>query len=118
MAKEFLKAKESIDVLEFGWALWGAFEDARADGKVTGLDALKFVPVIPKAVAAVSGIDEVFAEIIDPEAKAEVLAYVQDKFDIEDEDAEQLIEQTLAWVLDGVSVGSNWVQYMRARKKQ
>lgn len=118
MAKQFLKAKESIDVLEFGWALWTAIEDARSDGKVNAFDALKFVPVIPKAVAAISGIDKAYAEIIDQEARAEVKAFVQDKFDIEDDAAEDLIEKTFGWVLDGVGHAGEWVAFLRDRKKK
>ena len=118
MAKEILKAKESIEVLEFSWAFWSALEDARADGKVNAFDALKFAPVIPKAVAAVKDIDAAYAEIIDPVGRAEVQAYVQQKFDIDDDKAELLIEDTFGWVLSGVGLAGDWVAYLRERKNK
>lgn len=117
MAKQNLKAKDTIEVLEFGWALWGAFEDSRADGKVNLLDAPRFIPALTKAIPAINDIENVVDEILDPEASAEVIAYVRQKFDIADDEAEALIENTFSWVLGGVGLAGQWIPFIRKRKE-
>lgn len=116
MAQQYLHAKEAIDVLDFGFSLADAIQSSREDGKVNWLDAPKFVPLIPKAIAAVKNIDEAYAEIISPEGRDEVLDYVIGRFDIEDDEAEVLVERTLAFVLEGVAIGENIAHFIKERK--
>ena len=58
--------------------------------------ALKGLP------AAIAGIDLVPDELedMDPDEKAKLLALVQDKFDIPDDQVEDFVEKAFAWILD------------------
>ena len=109
-------AKETIELLEFLFDLGDATQASLADdGKISIGDAPKFFGVVWKAPVAIGGIQNVPKELSDlsEEGKAEVLAYVRQRFDLPDDELELLIEDTLQLGFSLAGNVSRWLKYSR-----
>ena len=90
------------EVLLFVCKLTDGFVKSLADGKFNFADALNFYPAAQSFPAAIKDIKQLPAEYKDMDAgeKAQLVAYVQDEFDIPDDKIEEYIERAFALALD------------------
>lgn len=106
-----MHAKESIELLEFVDDLAEAvIASKQDDGKINWKDAPKFLGVAWKAPAAIGGIQEVPAELSNhnPGGKEEVMAFLRERFDLEDDELELLYEDTVLEIANVASLIERW----------
>ena len=109
--------KELIDVLEAGFSLQEAIDVSLEDKKVSLIDFPNFFSFFTKLPAAINNIQAVkglypsFTEA----QKAEVLTYVNEKFDIENDEAEVLIEETVEEIANIIQLSGKWTIYRKQR---
>lgn len=70
--------QEIIAVLDLGFTGVAIGEEVLADGKVSFLEALKFLPLVPKALTALKGVSTLPKELaeLDSDDQAAIIAYV------------------------------------------
>jgi len=107
--------KETKELLDFGFKLQDAIVAASEDGTVNFADLPTFFPPLMASPKAFGGIQGVGAELVNLDAaeKEELLAFARERFEIDDEGLEMLIEDTLAEVLDLVKLGGRWAKYRK-----
>lgn len=101
-----MDTKELNDVIDFALAAVKVFYAAEADGKIDLNDLALLFPLIPSAQAALSGADQIPAELkdLDPTEAAELVARVMAGFTVSDPKARQIIDASLKFALDGFSL--------------
>lgn len=105
----FVDAAQTIELLDFGFALQLSIQKSLEDGKFSFADAFNFYQPITLAAPAFNGIAEVPKELTDPAKRQLVLEYFSEKFDIPaDEALENKIEKTLKWLSDGYDIVLLW----------
>ncbi len=97
---------ETKDVVLLGISLGNALGKSLEDGEFNWTDAIGFIPALTKVPAAISGISQVKNEIMDmdPQEKQELKSMVIDEFDIPQEKTEEIIEASIAAVLELVKI--------------
>lgn len=92
-----LGLKETKDVLFFVFSFTRAMQLAMEDGEFSWTDARHFIEPAQAIMEAADNITDVIPEIADitPEEMAELVEYIKDEFDIEDDDLEAKIESAL-----------------------
>lgn len=95
--------KETIEFLDFAFDVADAVQASlNDDGKITLKDAPRFFGAIWKMPAAIGGLQEIPTELrdLEPEERAQVIAFAKKRFDLPDDELEVLIEATLesGWV--------------------
>lgn len=91
--------KELKDVLDFGLSIgMGVDKSLADDGKITLKDAGNLVDPILKAPAAVMGAPKALEQLkaLDDAGKADLLAHVNEKFDLADDEVEGIVEDSVA----------------------
>lgn len=86
------------DVVAFGAKFGnGIGESLSDDGKITLGDMANFMPAVLSVPAALEGIENIPAEIkdLDEAELVELVAFVDEEFDIPQDDAEEFIEESL-----------------------
>ncbi len=105
------KAKNFIEVLDFGFKMTSGLTAAMADKKFEMTDIVYFIPAFTAFPAAVEGwqdIGDEFKQMTD-EGKAEVFAFVDATFpNLGDDVTEELIVDTVKWVIGGITLGLKW----------
>ncbi|MDP7365845.1 MAG: hypothetical protein QGH83_01085 [Candidatus Pacebacteria bacterium] len=94
MAEEQRGIEEVKDILDFMFSFIEAVGKAKEDGEMSWSDARHFIDPVKKLFDAVEDIEEVLPEIedLDESEYDELVAYVKDKWDYE--------EENLDWVVD------------------
>ena len=89
-----LGTKETKEMLLFTLELANAIGRSLEDGELTIGDATNFVSPLMDISSAFSGASEIPKELseLDDEAKADILAYAKETFDIPQKDIEKIIE--------------------------
>ena len=102
--------QETKELLEFGFKLQQGIVNSLEDGKMTGMDLPSFFPAIMSSTKGIGGIQKVGAELMDltEEEKQELLTFVREKFDLPDDQLEELIEDTLHELLDIYRLAIRW----------
>lgn len=105
-----LGIKDTLEVLEFGFATQRAISEALADKKINIFDAPLALKPLLTASAAFEGFDKVKAELLnlDEAELNELKEFVQDRFDIADDEVEALIEETIDEVIGDIKVALKW----------
>jgi hypothetical protein len=113
----FDDVKDTLEVLDFGLKLQDAIRASLADKRITVLDAIHLFAPLTSAGAAFDGIVNIKRELADmtPEGRAIVVAYVQDRFTIANEDLERLVMETIDEVMGDLTVGFKWASYRKNR---
>jgi len=94
VAEEQRGIEEVKDILDFMFSFIEAVGKAKEDGEMSWSDARHFIDPVKKLFDAVEDIEEVLPEIedLDESEYDELVAYVKDKWDYE--------EENLDWVVD------------------
>lgn len=90
--------KEIKELLAFGFKLQKAITASLDDGKINVVtDAPKFLSALLAAPKAFGGMNTIMAEIrdLDEAERQELLTFVQEEFELADQNLEYLIEDTL-----------------------
>lgn len=89
--------KETKEVLFFVFSFTKAIQLSLQDGKFNWTDARYFIEPVKAIVDAVDNIDQVIPEVADisPEEMVELVAYIKENFDIEDDEVEFKIKSAL-----------------------
>lgn len=98
-----LGIQETKDVIIFGASLGNAIgESLENDGKITLGEYTNFIPALLKVPAALTGITDVKAELLDLDEteKVELIEFVKSEFDIADDAAEEFVESTVTVALE------------------
>lgn len=103
--------KETKELLEFGFALQKGIVASLEDKKISLTDFPNFMPAIVKSTSAFGGIQQVKAEMLDlsDEEKKELIEFARDKFDLDDDDLEKLIEDTLVVLIDLFEIALRYI---------
>lgn len=88
---------ELLDVIRFGVSLGNAMGNALQDKKFNLADLVFFVDSITKMPAAISGIEQVPAQLkdLDEEEKKVILETISKEFDIPQDNVEPIVEDAL-----------------------
>lgn len=107
--------QELKEVLDFGFSLQEAIADANADGKVDWKDLPKAVPVLAKAGKAITGTVDAVKDYknLSDEEKAELFDYVNERLDLNDDELEALIEDTILEVQSIIDLSRRWADYTK-----
>lgn len=102
--------KETKELLEFGFAMQKAIAGALADDKINFMDAKHLLAIIKPAAQGLGGISRVKAELLDldDDEQAELVAFAAERFDLENDELEKLIEDTMDQVLDLVQLSARY----------
>lgn len=103
--------QELKEVLDFAFGGVEAFKEAAEDGKFSLLDLQHLYPLWGKAQLAIENIGnplQRFLGLTEPE-RQELLLFVKLKFDIEDDELEFLIEDTLQALGSNVQLVRRWM---------
>lgn len=94
--------EQTKEMLIFGFKLGEAFESSLKDGKFTLTDLQNFLPAVMSAPAAFSQIEELPKELADLDANemAALKTFVQQEFNLEDDELELKIEAALGLALN------------------
>ena len=97
-------------MLDFAFGGVEAFKDASEDGKFTLLDLQHLYPLWGKAQAAIENIGNPLHRFLalNADERQELLVYVKLRFDIEDDELEDLIEDTLSALGSNVNLVKRW----------
>ena len=111
--------KEIKEFLDFGFDFQEAIVASKQDdGKVTRRDIPKFFPVLMSAGPAFTGLDnprELYSQLSE-EDKQELRLYAKERFDLEDDMLEMLIEDTLDELAGDIRVAKRWIKYLNKDK--
>lgn len=93
--------EETKDALKFIIGFGEAIDKSLEDGKIGYADLFNFAPVMMDAGAAFSGIDQVPGELKDlsKEERDELVKFVEEEFDIDNDNLEILIEKSFKAIL-------------------
>lgn len=107
--------KDVVELLDFGFSLKDAFVKALADGSVTLTDLLYFFDPIMGAKVAFEGVKDIPAQWANAsqEDRAELMTFFAEKFDLNDDGLEALIEQTLNEGVHMYELILKWVEYRK-----
>lgn len=107
--------KETKELLQFGLNFQDAIVAALKDNKVTVGDFPSFIPAIISVGPAFTDIKQVPQEIKNMTAaqKADLNDFVKSRFDIDNDQAEELIERTVTTLVEMYSLALNWAQYRK-----
>lgn len=102
--------QELIEILEAGFTFQSAYIASKSDGKIDWQDSFNFIGFLQKLPVAISGSEKVLQLFrkFSANGKKLIMDYVGEKFDLSDDAKEALIERTLAWLLDGVLLFTDW----------
>ena len=109
--------KELKEALDLGFSVQRAISKSIAnDGKLNWKDAPNVVPVLGKIGKGINGTVDAVKEYrgLSIEQKAELVDYVGQEFDIDDEQLEALIEDTLLQLQTTIDLAVRWKEYRRA----
>jgi len=97
--------KETKEVLDFGLST-AMFVDEKLQDGFQWTDIFGMVEPLTKAPAAIDNIDEVPKELadMDEEERAELVRFVQDTYDIADDNAEKMVEQGIRAAIELVKL--------------
>ena len=93
--------KETKEVVAFAISLAEAIDASFKDGFDLS-DLASFIDPVIKSVSAIDGfalVDDELADLDDAE-KDELISYVQDEFDIEDDVVEEVVERAIAAIME------------------
>jgi hypothetical protein len=92
--------KELKEALALAFGLGNVIKNATADGKVDFSDAVYLMELIPLLAPAVEGADQIPGELkdLDEAERVELMSFVKEKFDLEDDALEGKIEAGLELV--------------------
>lgn len=98
--------KEVQDLLIFVCKLAEGFVKTLDDKKFNVLELVNFVPAVTALPAAISGIEDIPAELVDMDdaEREELLAAIADEFDIDADEVEEFVEDALGVVLSLVQL--------------
>ena len=84
------------EVLSFGISFQQSLGEAMEDGKVSFIEIVGMAPDLAKAPKAIQSAKFIPGEIadLDDTEKVSLYTFIQDKFDIEDDEVEEIIEDT------------------------
>lgn len=110
--------KELVELLEFGFSVKDAFAKSLEDKAITVLDALNFYTPLTLARGAFEGIKLIPDQwkYASPGDREQVKEYFAEKFDIESEDLEFLIEKTIEEGIHLYTLVSDWIEYRNQQK--
>ena len=116
-ATAFDQVKDTLEVLDFGFKTQQAITDTLADGKVNLFDVPNVLKPLLAAGAAIEGFENVKVELtnLTPEGRAIVAQFVNERFDIPNEQLEALIEETVDEVIGDISVAFKWLSYRKPK---
>jgi len=102
-------------VPDFGASLAMAYTKAEADGKVTFADLPHVIQPAIDFVQLVFALKKVGRELADltVEEKDSLTQYAVEKFSLENKVAEELVEATFGFVLNGVALIHQWQQGLK-----
>lgn len=105
-----LGIKDTLEVLEFGFATQRAISEALADKKINIFDAPLALKPLLAASAAFEGFENVKAELLNLEAAEldQLQAFVQSRFDVADDEVEALVEETIDEVIGDIKIALKW----------
>jgi len=106
------------ELLVFGFDIQDAFVRSLGDdGKFTGADAANFLPVLPSAIKAFDGLGNPWEryKLLTPEEKQDLIGYAQQRFDLPNDELENLIEQTFLEIYGDYRLAMKWRAYIRAK---
>jgi len=94
--------KETKEALKFVIELGNGLGKSIEDGKFSLGDAVNFLPAAKAFPAAFSGIGKVSAEFLDldEEERLDLVTFVKDELDIEQDKAEEIAEQAFSLMLN------------------
>ena len=94
--------KETKELLGFGFSLQKTIAGAMSDGVINWKDLRYLVGLIKPAAQGLGGINKIKAEILDldDQEKAELMDFARQEFDLDNDNLEHLIEDTLDQLLD------------------
>lgn len=109
---------ELKEVLDFGFSLQEAIAAAAADGKVDWKDLPKALPVLAKAGKAITGTVDAVKDYknLTEEEKAELFDYVSERLELNDDELEALIEDTVLEVQGIIDLSRRWAGYTKKPK--
>jgi|TARA_B100001105_G_scaffold56567_1_gene43134 hypothetical protein len=89
--------EQTKEVMTFIFSLSEAVEKSLDDGEFNWSDARYFLDPLKKLKPALNEIDEVIPEImdLDDDELSELVAYAKEKFDLEDDGAEEKVERVV-----------------------
>ena len=98
--------KETKEVLDFVISLGNAVGESARDGEIDYSDVINFWEPISKISDAVYGSVDIPGEMSDltSDQMAELVSYVKEKFDIPQENVEEIIEDSLSIGLSFISL--------------
>ena len=107
--------KETKELLQFGLNFQDAIVAALKDNKVTVGDFPSFIPAVMSVGPAFGDIKQVPQELKSMSAaqKAELADFVKTKFDIDNDQAEELLERTVLALVEFYSIAVNWAQFRK-----
>ena len=114
MDDKFLPVKETIELIDFGISFQQALSSSLEDGKITVLELPSFLGSLLKISAGLNGINKIPSELATDENKQLVTEYFADKFDLKDDVAELLIEDTIRWIVNTYSLGARWAKHVNS----
>lgn len=102
--------KETKEMTAFVLHLGQAFQEAMKDGKISIIDAFKFLPALRGLKGAIEGADKIPAELKDlSEAeRTELSEYIRTEFDLVDDELEAKIEMALDLALDLIKLAASF----------
>ena len=101
--------KETYEVLSAALSFHGAFDLAKADGKVDMGDIQYLIAPLIKLPAAITGADKALAELkgMEPAARGEMMSKLAAEYDIADDVLEAKVEAGIEWLIStGKFVGT------------
>lgn len=115
MNKIQLGIKDTLEVLEFGFATQRAISEALADKKINIFDAPLALKPLLTASAAFEGFENVKAELLnlDDNDINQLRDFVQSRFDIADDKVEALVEETIDEVIGDIKIALKWASSRR-----
>lgn len=113
----FQDAKDTMEVLELGFSLQEAIQQAYSDKKITILDAVYLFKPLMVASAALENIQNVKRELTDmtPEGRKIVMDFVNERFTLTNAELEALVKETIAEVMGDVTVAFKWGELRKRR---
>jgi hypothetical protein len=104
-----MRLKETKEVLDFVISLGEALASSLEDGSLTVSDMINFWEPVSSVASAVDGFEDVLTEIqsLTGDDLEHLADYIEDEFDIHDDDLEQRIE-------DGLDVAVKLLKFVAA----
>lgn len=107
--------KELRELLAFAFELQDAIRKTLEDRRVTLIDIRHFLPLLYVTKPALENMGNPLErwENLLPEERVELIAYAKNRFDLGNNQVEELILETLNEIAGDIAVAKKWIAYRR-----